>query len=274
VSIGPGIPRRRRACLIASWAIGAWILAAGLLGPAHAGAAEIIQKGDLRLTLEGELTPHSLPREAPAAVGVSVGAKIATTDGTDPPQLRRFTIAINRYGKIDYQGLRACTIPEIQPSTTALAREACGASLVGTGTFSANVELAHQSPFPSEGRVLAFFGRVGGKPAILAHVYGTDPIPTSYTLPLLISEHAGQFRTVLSASLPSVTEDWGFVTGLELNLRRSFFWHGARHSFLSASCPAPKGFPGAVFPFLKTIFGFAKRTLSETLTRNCGVRGG
>jgi hypothetical protein len=240
---------------------------------AYSSGAEIVQKGHLRLVVEGELTPHTLPREAPAGVGVSIGAKISTTDGADPPQLRRVAIAINRNGNIDYQGLPACTIPEIQPSTTALAREACGASLVGTGSFSANVSLAHQSPFPAAGRVLAFFGRAGGKPAILAHVYGTDPVPTSYTLPFLISKHGGQFGTVLSASLPGVTEGWGFITGLQLTLRRSFSWHGARHSFLSATCPAPKGFPGAVFPFVKTSFGFANQTLSSTLTRSCDVRG-
>jgi hypothetical protein len=76
-------------------------------------------------------------------------------------------------------------------STTAEAISACRSSLVGTGTFSANVKLPEQSPFPSEGKVLAFNGRFKGRPAILAHIYGTRPVPTSYVLPFTISRGKG-----------------------------------------------------------------------------------
>lgn len=48
---------------------------------------------------------------------------------------------------------------------------------------------------------------------------------------------------------------------------------GHRRSFLSASCPAPKGFPGATFPFARASFGFGKRTLEAKLSRSCRVRG-
>jgi hypothetical protein len=45
-------------------------------------------------------------------------------------------------------------------------------------------------------------------------------------------------------------------------------------SYLSAGCPAPKGFPGAVFPFAKASFAFAKQpSLNSTLTRSCGAEG-
>jgi hypothetical protein len=38
--------------------------------------------------------------------------------------------------------------------------EACDGSLVGRGHFSADVELPEQTSFPSEGRILAFDGRL------------------------------------------------------------------------------------------------------------------
>lgn len=249
------------------------LAAALLLGAAQSGA-EVTQHGRIRVHLDGELTPHRLPRSGEAPVSVSVGGRIATTDGLPPPQLRRLTLAINRNGVLDDSGLPACQIDEIQPSSTATAREVCGASLVGNGNFSADVILPEQSPFPSSGRVLAFFGTDHGRPAILAHVYGTKPIPTSYTLPFLISERRhGQYGTVLIASLPPVTANSGYVTGLELHLGRSFTADGTHHSFLSASCPAPTGFPGAVFPLIKASFGFAGPTLTTVLTRSCSVRG-
>jgi hypothetical protein len=43
--------------------------------------------------------------------------------------------------------------------------------------------------------------------------------------------------------------------------------------YISAGCPAPKGFGGAVFPFAKATFDFAGSQITSTLTRNCKARG-
>jgi hypothetical protein len=235
--------------------------------------AEITQRGPLRVTFNGKLTPHALPRSGAAPVRVSVGAMIATTNGSNPPQLRKIAIAINRHGRLSAKGLPLCSLRQIQPSTTADALAACRPSLVGQGSFSAKVLLPQQAPFPSQGKVFAFNGTFHGKPAILAHVYGTNPVPTSYTIPFAISQAKGTFGTVLSASLPQVTSEWGYVTGLSMTLGRTFSSHGQRRSYLSAACPAPKGFPGAVFPFARASFAFGRsKTLTSVLTRSCGVR--
>lgn len=244
------------------------------LGLATLAQAEIKQQGDLRISFDGELTPHALPRTGSAPVKVAVGAKIAATNGATPPQLRRISIAINRNGHFTPAGLPICSLKEIQPSTTADALKACRRSLVGEGSFSAKVLLPQQAPFPSQGKVFAFNGTFNGAPAVLAHVYGTNPVPTSYTIPFAISPTKGTYGTVLSASLPQVTSDWGYVTGLQMTLGRTFTYRGHKRSYLSAACPAPKGFPGAVFPFARASFAFAgRKTLTSTLTRNCGVRG-
>jgi hypothetical protein len=245
-----------------------------LLSLASLAAAEVKQQGNLRVSFSGKLTPHTLPRSGRAPVEVSVGAKIAATNGKTPPQLRQISIAINRNGQLAPTGLPLCPLERIQPSTTADALAACRSSLVGEGSFSAKVLLPQQAPFPSQGKVFAFNGRLRGKPAILAHVYGTQPVPTSYTIPFTVSTAKGTFGTVLSASLPNVTSDWGYVTGLQIALGRTFSFHGKRRSYLSAGCPALKGFPGASFPFAKASFGFGgEQTLSSTLTRSCGARG-
>lgn len=250
--------------------LGAALLVFGLVSLT---SAEVIQKGHVRVHFDGDLTPRALPRQGSAPVRVSVEAKIASTDSGTPPQLRRLSIAINRHGKFTPQGLPVCTLREIQPSTTANALKACRASLVGEGHFSAKVLLTQQTPFPAEGRVYAFNGRLRGKPAIFAHVYGTDPVPTSFTLPFAIKPIKGTYGTVLEADLPEVTGDSGYITGLSLKLGRSFSYRGHRRSFLSASCPAPKGFPGATFAFARASFGFGKRTLEAELIRSCQARG-
>jgi hypothetical protein len=237
--------------------------------PAH---REVVQSGGVRVSFAGKLAPQALPRQGSAPVRVSVSAQIASTDGGPPPQLRQIAIAINRNGHFTPQGLPVCALREIQPATTANALRACRAALVGEGRFSAKVLFGQQAPFPAAGKIYAFNGRLHGKPAILAHVYGTDPVPTSFTLPFTIESTKGTFGTVLRTSLPEVTGNSGYVTGLSLNLGRSFRSHGKARSYLSAGCPAPAGFPGAVFPFAKASFGFGKKTLDSTLTRTCKAR--
>jgi DNA-binding beta-propeller fold protein YncE len=235
--------------------------------------SEVAQHGRLRVSFTGEISPRALPRSASAPVSASVGGQIATTDGSTPPQLRRVAIAINRYGRIDPTGLPICRLQSIQPSTSAGALEACRSSLIGEGSFSANVKLPQQSPFPSQGKVLAFNGALHGHPVIFAHVYGTKPVPTSYVLPFSIGSGHGAYGTILEASLPQVTGEWGYVTGLHLRLQRRFAYRSRPRSYISASCPAPKGFPGAIFPFAHTTFAFAGGpSLSSTLTRSCKVR--
>ena len=252
--------------------LGALVAALAVLALAGLTEAEVVQRGALRVSFDGRLTPRALPRLEAAPVRVAMDARIASTDGRTPPQLRQIAIAINRYGRFAPQGLPICRLREIQPSTTANALAACRPSLVGEGRFSAKVLLGQQAPFPADGKVLAFNGVLHGRPAIFAHVYGTQPVPTSFTLPFALEPGKGTYGTVLRASLPEVTGDSGYVTGLSLNLGRSFSYRGRGRSYLSASCPAPSGFPGAVFPFARASFGFAGKTVTSTLTRSCKVR--
>jgi hypothetical protein len=252
------------------------LLALLLLSATVAGADEIAQKGNLRVSFTGKIAPRKLPRTGAAPVSVSLAGDITTTDGAAPPQLRTITMEINRHGIIDGTGIPSCHIDDIQPASTQEAREACSRSLVGSGLFQANVALPEQSPFPSDGRVLAFYGTLAGKPTIFAHIYGTEPLPTSFTLPFKITHKpSGTYSAVLSARLPRVAAEWGYVSGVSLNLSRTYSFKGQRRSFVSAGCPAPKGFPGTSFTFARASFAFeGGKRLGSTMTRSCGVRGG
>lgn len=237
-------------------------------------SGEVAQKGNLRVSFAGKIAPHNLPRRGMAPVAVTLGGTITTTDGAPPPQLRTISLAINRNGHLDYEGLPRCNYHQIQPATTAEARAACPGSLVGSGSFSAHVVLPEQSPFPSTGKLLAFNGNLHGKPVIYAHIYGTEPLPQSYVLAFRLHRAGGDYGTQMVAQLPRVAAEWGYVSGVSLTLRRNFSYRGQRRSYLSAGCPAPKGFPGATFAFAKATFGFEDgRTVGSTLTRDCGVRG-
>ncbi|HEV7769997.1 MAG TPA: hypothetical protein VGO66_04965 [Solirubrobacterales bacterium] len=250
------------------------LCAALLLGLVGVVRAEVVQRGQVRVAFEGKLTPRALPRSEVAPISVTVGGRIIPTGrAAASPQLRRISIAVNRYGRFNLGGLPVCHIDQIQPATTEGALEACGRSLVGEGRFSAKVLLPEQAPFPSVGKVFAYNGTYRGKPAILAHVYGGEPAPTSYTLPFQITRTKGVFGTLLSASLPRVTSEWGYVTGISLRLDRTFSQHGEKRGYISAACPAPKGFSGAFFPLARTTFAFAGGVrVGATLNRGCKVR--
>jgi hypothetical protein len=236
--------------------------------------AETVQHGGLRATFEGKLTPKALPRSGEAGVSVSVSAQVSSTTAKPPPPMRQITIAINRYGHLNRTGLPVCRLEQIQPATTQDALAACHRSLVGEGRFLATVLPNGTAPFPSNGKIYAFNGEVEGRPAILAHVYGVEPAPASYTLTFFITKTKGTFGTTLKATLPPVKPGSGYITALFLTLGKSFSSHGRHQSYFSASCPAPKGFSKAVFPFADAGVGFqGGRTLGTTLTRVCQVRG-
>lgn len=248
---------------------------AGLLAGAVSAGGEVVQQRGVRVTFDGSISPTALPRKGSAPIAVSVGGRISGKKQKEPPQLRRVEIAINANGRIDPNGLPTCRIDQIQPSTTAKAMAACGPAKVGEGVFLADVIIPQQSPFPSRGKVTVFNGRENGRPVMFAHVYGTQPVPTSYTLPLRIKKTKGTFGTVLRADLPQVTSDIAFVTGIELKLNRTFRRHGKRQGYVSSGCPAPRGFSGASFPLARATFAFAGGLkLGTTLIRNCRATGG
>jgi hypothetical protein len=263
-------------------AVRAVVVALCLLAVAAPASAETAQRGSLRVAFSGRVSPKALPRHGSAPVAVTVGGRISTLDGSRPPQLQGIEIAVTRFGRFDTADLPSCTYEEIQPSTTAGAMAACGRAKVGEGSFSASVVIPEQSPFPSQGKIVAFNGRVPcgssgagtcTRPAILAHVYGTEPVPLSYTLVLRMSHGHGIWGTVLSASLPEVTPDVAYVTGLSLTLDRRFTRDGRAHGYVSAGCPAPPGFPGAVFTLARASFTFAGAgTLSSPLPRSCNAK--
>lgn len=229
-------------------------------------SAEVSQKDGVRVTVDGGLSPTKLPRKGQVPVAVSVRGNVAATKQGSLPQLKAIQIAINQAGTLNVKGIPHCRINKINPSTTQQALAMCRSSLIGEGDFSANVVLPEQSPFPSKGRLLAFNGTIGRKPAVFAHVYGTEPLSTSYVFAFKVKKTKGTFGTVLEASFPKATGDWGYITGISLNLFRS--------RFMEAGCPAPKGFSKVAFPLVHTSFDFAGGLdIQSTLNRSCQAKG-
>ena len=253
----------------------ALIVTAALLLSGSLARAEIVQKGELRVDVIGSFAPRKLPRSRPAPISVNGGGRILTTDGTMPPQLEQLRIEINREGRLDGQGLPVCPVHAIHPASTSRALAACRSSLVGEGTFAAKVTLSGQDPYPTQGRLLVFNGRRGGRPVLLGQIYAERPFANSFVIVFAQKRISrGPYGTELVAALPKALGSWGSLTELTMTLSRRYAYRGTRRSFVSAGCPAPKGFAGAPFPLARTSFVFADgKRLSSVLVRDCKVRG-
>jgi hypothetical protein len=236
--------------------------------------AEVIQQDDVRVAVSGSLSPERLPRAGSAPIAVTVEGGIAAVDGSLPPTLRTLGIELNRHGRLETRGLPKCQIGQIHPASTARALAACRPALVGKGSFSIDVVLGSQEPYPTVGRLLVFNGTYKGRPALLGQIYAAHPFANSFVVPFQISRvKHGPFGVVLSARLPHAFTSWGRVTGLRLRLSRRYSYRGSRHSFVNAGCPAPAGFSSASFQLARTTFAFAGGlNLSATVDENCRVR--
>ena len=228
----------RRLAIAAALALTASIL----VGAAQ---AELIQQGNLRVFFSGRLLPRALPREHTAPVTVSLDGSVATADGSVPPQLRTISIAVNRAGEISVAGLPKCPRRELEQTSTEAALKSCRPALVGRGHFSANVDFPGAPLFPARGEVLVFNSRIGGKPGLLLHLYGTSPVQAAFVLPFTITrESHGEVRHGLLDQNSPAGSDLGYVTSIELTIGRKYKYKGEQRSFISASCAAPAGFPG------------------------------
>lgn len=249
------------------------LLGLASLAAAPSARAELVERGDLFVKFSGGIAPNALPRDRLAPISIEVEGTVKTLSGARPPALRRISIGINRGGRIDTRGLPVCHASDIDPGTSAEALAACRSARVGNGRYLANTAFPEQSTFPSRGRIVAFNSVDHGHPAILAHVYGSHPVPTTRIIFFRIRHHGGTFGTSLTARLPASVNRYGYLRQISLHLFRVFRYRGRAHSYLSAACAAPPGFPGAVFPFARASMAFGDgRTLASTLTRSCRVK--
>jgi hypothetical protein len=260
---------RRRTKRLGALAIAIAIVATG----ASPVQAELTQRGNLFVNFNGGILPRALPRHVAVPIAVRISGRVRSLAGDHPPALRRIRIALSGSGRIDTRGLPVCPLSRISSSSPSVALATCGAALVGSGTYVASTAYPEQPSFLSRGRILAFNARSGGQPAILAHIYGTEPAPITRVIVFHLHKSAGTYGTVLTGSLPPTVNHFDSVEQIGLTLHRRFLYRGRMHSYLSAACAAPAGFPGAVFSFAHVSMGFADgRSLTTTLVRNCKVR--
>jgi hypothetical protein len=250
-------------------------LAALLALAVAAGAWAAVEKsGNVLVRFNAEFTPHALPRETPAPIEVTIKGAVSTSDGSHPPPLQWLEVELNRSGRLYTTGLPSCSPSLLQSTSSEEANTRCGRALVGHGSFSADIVLGATKPVTSTGMILAYNGRRAGKPALLFHFFGDDPVRFTLVVPLRIGHRKdGAFGTVLRARIPKLANGFGSITEINVSLGRRWTFAGKRRSYLSAACSAPSDFTAVPFSFARARFRFQDRPeIRSTLTKSCRVR--
>jgi hypothetical protein len=172
-------------------------------------SAELTERGDLFVSFKGGIAPNALPRTKLAPIAVSVAGTVKTLSGQRPPALRVIKIELNRGGVLDSRGLPVCHYRDLVATSPQQVMEACGDAQVGSGAYRAKTAFPEQETFPSEGQILAFNGFYKGHSAILAHIYGGNPVPITRIVVFRIHRTGGTFGTILTGRLSDTVNHYG-----------------------------------------------------------------
>ncbi|HEX3243104.1 MAG TPA: hypothetical protein VHQ97_08485 [Solirubrobacterales bacterium] len=249
----------------------ACLAAAAVIVTPFAGA-ERSQVGNLIVSLNGGIHPLKLPRHEPAPVGVHLSGRVITADKTPVPRVNWIRLELAWRGVLHTKGLPVCPQKRIDGRLSGQAMRACGPALVGRGGLDAEIFVPYQEPFKIKAHLLVFNGKTKqGRPKVLVHAFTADP-PVSFVIPFTVRRE-GPYRTILITTIRKSVGPWPHVANFHVFVSRKFNYDGHRVSYLSASCPIPKGFTAGFLSFARATYTFegGKQMRTESV-RSCRAR--
>lgn len=195
--------------------------------------------GNICVADDGGISPTKLPRHGKAPVTARLNAEISTRDGSHPPAFKSMDLKVEKNISIDPVGLPTCKAAQLQATSSAAAKRACGEAIVGSGKAEVEVAFPEQAPFRSTGPLVLFNGgRQGPTTTLFLHAYVNVPAPTAIVVPATVTRiHEGRFGLRIQATVPKIAGGSGSVTEFELEVGRRYTYQGKKKSFLTASCP-------------------------------------
>jgi len=245
-----------------------------LVGAAMAAAQQVGSEGQVA-SFRARLSPVALPRNEGVPVQIRAEGGFLATPDNHLAQLESIEVQLNKHGTFTTKGLPICHYSQLSAATGQQALKVCGPALVGHGLIRTTTAFPEQGRSHYRATLLAFNAkRGGGGTKILVQVHGNAPEPFTFVLPIDVTRTSGgTFGTTLFAKMPGFARRWAYLTKFRFVVGRRFMAHGKPQSFLRASCPAPKGLNGAVFPFARATYRFlTTKTLRTTIVGGCHVR--
>ncbi len=223
-----------------------------LAGGATISQADFVQSGNLLVSFDAGIKPSKLPRSQLVPVKVGFKGTFENLDASDTPALETMVVRLSRGGRVDSTGLPSCSEERLQGLTSTEALGTCARALIGSGTVKSAFRFPDGKRARSRARLLLFNAPQG----ILMHVYTTEPLKGTFLVPMSIHKGSGAFGTVLRARFPEIAAGYGYLTGFEMVIDRTFSYRGQKRSYVEASCPAPKGFNKVSFELARVTYAF------------------
>jgi hypothetical protein len=182
--------------------------------------------GEIEVEYDGGFSPKALPKNEFSPISFFLWSKIRRVDGKHPPAIREFRLLGDKNVKIDVKGVPRCKSGQLQATTSAAARKACGPALVGSGTTEVEVQFPEQPPIPIKSELLAFNGGFsGGVTTLFIHAYLTAPVTAAIVTTAKIKKvKKGRYGTESIATVPKIAGGSGSVTYFKLKFDKGILF--------------------------------------------------
>ncbi|HST70069.1 MAG TPA: hypothetical protein VLI94_10470 [Solirubrobacterales bacterium] len=182
--------------------------------------------GELEVEYDGGFSPKALPKDKFVPISFFIWSKIRNVNGEHPPALKEFQLLGDKNVKIDVEGVPRCKSGQIQSTTSAAARKACGPALVGSGTTEVEVQFPEQPPVDVKSELLAFNGGFkGGVTTLFIHAYLTAPVTAAIVTTVKIKNvKKGRYGTESIATVPKIAGGSGSVTYFKLKFDKGILF--------------------------------------------------
>jgi hypothetical protein len=245
-----------------------------LAAPAVA-IAETSEMGDLPIPIHGSISPVKLPRNRLAPIGFQLGLKLPCRN-PGCPRLSGLRLDLSRHVAVDTEGLARCPLGVLRRSSKRRAHELCASAEVGHGNVTMVVPSseAEDEWAPVHERLTAFNGRVAGRRSMLLYGPSNQSPGARLVIVFVIAKTTGTYGTRIAVGLPAIAGGRGYISAVDLALKRRYVANGKRHSFLAASCPLPSGINIGGFKFGRLTEEFEGGIeLVTAIERNCKAGG-
>lgn len=229
--------RRRPILIVAIVALMALIAAtAAMAGPVVTGPNGNTQ------SIDAQIRPLKLSKTkfTPGSLKVTTRTTSTTDPNGVPIPAVRAVIDFDRNARIYTKGLATCNPALLQSQSTENAERICGRAKVGTGKATALLKAGQI--YTVDQTVTAFNGvPQGGRPTVILHTYGTNPIQVSLVLVGTVSNYNKEgYGPRLDLAIPLIAGGSGSLRDFQVKIDKKWRFKGVKRSFISAKCPKSK----------------------------------
>ena len=211
------------------------VLSLGVAAIASA-VSTTLRAGNLIVTFGGSTSPKALSKTQYTPVTSNLFGKIKTSDGTHPSAFREATVNIDKDVKINVKGYPVCKAGQLNARDTKAAKKACGNTILGEGSATAEIAFPEQAPIKVPSPLLVFNGgEKGGKITLLIHTFITVPAPTAIVTTVTITRKGSGVSGI--AKIPVIAGGSGSALDFSFKLGKTYTYKGKKIGYFEAKCP-------------------------------------